>query len=151
WRLLTAVFAHDGFLHLLFNMYALFIVGPVIELLYGRVLYLLFYFLCGLAGSVASFLIIPNPSVGASGAIFGMFGLLAVANYVHKPALGGRGRMLTSQIVALIAINLIIGFGGGVVGVGIDNFAHIGGLVAGAWLGLTVVPRGLATLSSMWQ
>jgi rhomboid protease GluP len=151
WRLLTAVFAHDGFLHLGFNMYALFIVGPVVELLYGRVLYLLFYVLCGLAGSVASFLIIPNPSVGASGAIFGMFGLLAVANYVHKPALGGRGRALTSQIVALIAINLLIGFGGGAFGVAIDNFAHIGGLVAGAWLGLTVVPRGAATLSSLWQ
>ena len=151
YRLLTAVFLHGSILHLLFNMYALFIVGPIVELLYGRVLYVIFYLLCGLAGSVASFLIIPNPSVGASGAIFGMFGLLAVANYVHKPALGGRGRALTSQIVALIAINLIIGFGGGAFGVAVDNFAHIGGLVAGAWLGLTVVPRGAATLSSFWQ
>ena len=146
WRLLTAVFAHEGFLHLGFNMYALFIVGPIVELLYGRFLYLLFYLLCGLAGSVGSFLFIPNPSVGASGAIFGMFGLLAVTTYVHKPALGGRARALTSQIVALIVINLVIGFGGGAFGVAVDNFAHIGGLVAGAWLGLTVVPRGLATL-----
>jgi membrane associated rhomboid family serine protease len=151
WRLMTAVFAHAGVLHLLFNMYALFIVGPYVELLYGRFLYLTFYLLCGLAGSVASFLFLPNPSVGASGAIFGMFGLLAVANYVHKPALGRQARALTGQIVMLIAINLIIGFGGGAFGVAVDNFAHIGGLLAGAWLGLTVVPRGLATLSSLWQ
>ena len=143
---------HGSILHLGFNMYALYIVGPIVELLYGRPLYLTFYLLCGLAGSVASFLFLPNPSVGASGAIFGMFGLLAVSSYIHKPALGPRGRSLTSQIVMLIVINLVIGFGvGGVFGAAIDNFAHIGGLVAGAWLGLTVVPRGMATLSSLWQ
>ena len=152
WRLLTAVFVHGSILHLLFNMYALFIVGPIVEALYGRPLYVTFYILCGLAGSVASYLFLPNPSVGASGAIFGMFGLLAVSSYVHKPALGRQGRALTGQIVMLILINLVIGFGaGGVLGAGIDNAAHVGGLLAGAWLGLTVVPRGMATLSSFWQ
>jgi rhomboid protease GluP len=152
WRLLTAVFVHGSILHLIFNMYALFIVGPIVEAMYGRPLYLTFYLLCGLAGSIASFLFLANPSVGASGAIFGMFGLLAVSTYVHKPALGRQARALTGQIVMLIVINLVIGFGvGGVFGAQIDNAAHIGGLIAGAWLGLTVVPRGMSTLASFWS
>lgn len=152
WRLLTVTLVHGGLIHLLFNMYALFVVGPLAEALYGRVLYLVFYLLCGAAGSVTSYLFIPNPSVGASGAIFGLFGLLAVANLIHKPALGRQARALTSQIIALIVINLAIGFGvGGVFGAQIDNAAHIGGLVAGAWLGLAVAPRGAATLASLWQ
>lgn len=152
WRLLTAVFVHGSILHLGFNMYALYIVGPLVEAMYGRPLYLTFYLLCGLAGSVASFLFLPNPSVGASGAIFGLFGLLAVSSYIHKPALGRQGRSITGQIVMLIVINLVIGFGvGGAFGAAIDNAAHVGGLIAGAWLGLAVVPRGMATLSSLWQ
>jgi hypothetical protein len=81
-----------------------------------------------------------------------LFGLLAVSTYVHKPALGRQARALTGQIVMLIVINLVIGFGaGGVFGAQIDNAAHIGGLIAGAWLGLTVVPRGMSTLASFWS
>ena len=152
WRLLTATVVHGSIIHLGFNMYALYIVGPIVEALYGRPLYVTFYILCGLAGSLASFLFLANPSVGASGAIFGMFGLLAVSTYIHKPALGRQARSLTGQIVMLIVINLVIGFGvGGVFGAQIDNAAHIGGLIAGAWLGLTVVPRGMSTLTSFWS
>jgi membrane associated rhomboid family serine protease len=152
WRLLTVTLVHGGVLHLLFNMYALYIVGPLAEALYGRVLYLTFYVLAAASGSVASYLVFPNPSVGASGAIFGLFGLIAVANYIHKPALTRQARSLTSQIVVLIVINLAIGFGvGGFFGGGIDNAAHIGGLIAGAWLGFAIAPRGLATLSSLWR
>lgn len=152
WRLLTVTLVHGGMLHLLFNMYALYIVGPLAEALYGRVLYVTFYVLAAAAGSVASYLVFPNPSVGASGAIFGLFGLIAVANFVHKPALTRQARALTSQIVVLIVINLAIGFGvGGFLGGGIDNAAHVGGLIAGAWLGLTIAPRGLATLSSFFR
>ena len=88
----------------------------------------------------------PAPfSVGASGAIFGLFGVLLVADRVHKPALTRNARNLTMQIGALIAINLVIGF----TIPNIDNAAHIGGLLAGAWLGFVLVPRG-ATLSSFW-
>lgn len=153
WRLVTVALVHDprSYLHLLFNMYALYIAGPLVEAMYGRVLYATFYVLAAAAGSVASYLVFPNPSVGASGAIFGLFGLIAVASYVHRPALGRQARALTSQIAVLIVINLAIGFGVAGLGGGIDNAAHVGGLVAGAWLGLTVVPRGTATLRSMWQ
>lgn len=150
WRLLTVVLVHDQTLpiHLLFNMYALYIVGPIVEALYGRVLFFAFYLLSAAGGSIASYLIFPTPSVGASGAIFGLFGLLFVSNYIHKPALGRQAAGLTRQIGMLIAINLVIGFA---FGGRIDNAAHVGGLLVGAWVGFLVAPRGAATLASLWQ
>jgi rhomboid protease GluP len=148
WRILSVTLVHGGLLHLALNMYALWIVGPIVEALYGRVLFLAFYLLAGAGGSIASYLFFPGTSVGASGAIFGLFGLLFVATYVHKPALGRQARALTAQIGMLIVINLVFGFA--LAGT-IDNAAHIGGLVCGAWLGLVVAPRGAATLASLWQ
>jgi membrane associated rhomboid family serine protease len=150
WRLLTVTLVHGNDLHLLMNMYALFIVGPLAEALYGRALFLAMYLLAGLGGSIASYLILPNPSVGASGAIFGLFGLVFASTYFHKTLLQARARAITSQIGMLIVLNLIIGFGiGGFAS--IDNFAHIGGLLVGGWLGLLIAPSGAATLRSMWQ
>ena len=148
WRLLTVTLVHGGVLHLALNMYALFIVGPLVEALYGRVLFLGFYLLAGAGGSIASYLFFPFTSVGASGAIFGLFGLLFVATYVHKPALGRQARAMTAQIGMLIVLNIVFGFA--LAGT-IDNAAHIGGLLSGAWLGLVVAPRGTATLASLWQ
>jgi len=150
WRLLTVALVHDQRLpiHLLFNMYALYIVGPLVEVLYGRLLFLGFYLLAAAGGSIASYLVFPGTSVGASGAIFGLFGLLFVANYVHKPVLGRQASGMTRQIGMLIVINLVIGFA---FGGRIDNAAHVGGLVVGAWLGFIVTPRGAATLASLWQ
>ncbi|MDP8904055.1 MAG: rhomboid family intramembrane serine protease [Chloroflexota bacterium] len=147
WRLLTVTLVHGGLLHLAFNMYALYIVGPLVEVMYGRVLFALVYLLTAAVGSVASYMVFPTSSVGASGAVFGLFGLLAVANFVHKPVLGRQARALSGQIVFLIVINVAIGF----TFPRIDNAAHLGGLAGGAFLGLTVVPRGVATLSSLWQ
>jgi len=147
WRLLTVTLVHGSLLHIGFNMYALYIVGPLVEMMYGRVLFVAFYLLAAAAGSLASYLVFPNPSVGASGAVFGLFGVLAVATFIHKPMLGRQARALSGQIVFLIVINIAIGF----TFPGIDNAAHLGGLAAGALLGLAVVPRGVATLSSMWR
>src|SRR5690606_21968649 len=133
----TVVLVHGGILHLGFNMYALFIVGPIVEQLYGHARFLLIYILCALGGSAASYVFSDARwSVGASGAVFGLFGMLLVADRVHKPALTRNARNLTAQIGGLIAINLVIGF----VATGIDNAAHIGGLLAGAVLGLVMVP-----------
>ena len=144
WRLLTVALVHGSPIHLAFNMYALFIVGPIVEALYGRVLYVAFYLLAAAGGSVGSYLFVENPSVGASGAVFGLFGLLLLSNVVHRPALGRQAQALTMQIGFLIVLNLAIGFGigGGFLGGRIDNAAHVGGLLAGAWLGLAVAPRG---------
>lgn len=150
WRLFTVVLVHDNQLplHLAFNMYALFLVGPIVEALYGHIRFLLLYLACAAAGSAASYLFTGAPiAVGASGAIFGLFGVLLVADRVHKPALTRQARNLTFQIIGLIAINLVIGFSAR----GIDNAAHIGGLLAGCWLGFAVVPKDAVTLARFWS
>lgn len=150
WRLVTVVLVHDNTLplHLAFNMYALFLVGPIVEALYGHVRFLLLYIACAAAGSAASYLFTAAPiAVGASGAIFGLFGVLLVADRVHKPALTRQARNLATQIGVLILVNLFIGF----TARGIDNAAHIGGLIAGCWLGFAVIPRDALTLSAFWS
>jgi membrane associated rhomboid family serine protease len=148
WRLWTVTLLHGSLIHLLFNMYALYISGPLVETLYGSRLFLLFYLLCGAAGSVASFVFGGNtPAVGASGAIFGLFGLLLAASRAHHPVLDRRSRSLVGQLGTLILINLVFGF----VVPRIDNAAHIGGLVAGLWLGFLLVPGRVPTLKSLWQ
>jgi membrane associated rhomboid family serine protease len=150
WRLFTVALLHESPLHLAFNMYALYLVGPVVERIYGWKLFIFIYLACDLAASVASFAF-GNAfigSVGASGAIFGLFGCLFVAGRVHNPVLDRQGRNLAAQIGTLIILNLVLGF---TFGAGsIDNFAHVGGLLAGAWLGAVLVPRGVPTLASGW-
>lgn len=150
WRLFTVALLHESPLHLAFNMYALYLVGPVVERIYGWKLYLFIYLACDLAASVASF-VFGDPliaSVGASGAIFGLFGCLFVAGRLHNPVLDRQGRSLAAQVGTLIVLNLAIGFtfGAGT----IDNFAHLGGLLAGGWLGFVLVPQGVPTLASGW-
>lgn len=150
WRLVTVVLVHADLsvpFHLLFNMYALWIVGPFAETLYGSPRFVAIYALTAAAGSAASFVLSPGSvGVGASGAIFGLFGLIFIADRVHRPALTRSARALTSQIGMLVALNLVIGFLLPLV----DIWAHIGGLLAGAWLGFVLVPRG-ATLRSFWS
>jgi len=151
YRLVTVVLVHSPIvpLHLLVNMYALYLVGPIVEALYGRLLFVAVYLLTAAAASTASYVAVREDSVGASGAIFGLFGLLFVAQRIYKPALGRQARSLAGQIGLLIAVNLLFGLavGSGV----IDNAAHIGGLVAGGWLGLVIRPRGAPTRLAPWQ
>jgi membrane associated rhomboid family serine protease len=151
YRLWTVTLVHDpgNLLHLFFNMYALYICGPLVEQLYGSRLFVAFYLLCAAAGSVGSFVFGSDvPSVGASGAIFGLFGLLLAASRAHHPVLDRRGRSLVGQIGMLIVLNLILGFA---LGARIDNAAHVGGLLAGLWLGVLIVPGRVPTLRSMWR
>ena len=86
-------------------------------------------------------------AVGASGAIFGLFGILFVASRMHLPMLDRRGRAILGQIGFLIVINIVFGFGS----CSIDNLAHLGGLATGLLLGVAFVPGGVQTLSAMWQ
>ncbi len=146
WRLLTVALVHGSIIHLGFNMYALWIIGPLVETLYGPRRFLGIYLVCAAAGSAASYATSVNPAVGASGAVFGLFGALLVADRVHKPALTRNARNLTAQIGMLIGINLFIGISIP----GIDNAAHVGGLLAGAALGFLLVPAGV-TLGSFWS
>jgi len=153
WRLFTVTLLHVEYLHLLLNMYALWIAGTLVEQIYGWKIYLMMYLLSAAAGSVGSYLFSGDvPSVGASGAIFGLFGVLLVVSRLHHPVLGRRSQALLGQIGMLIVLNLLFGFGvNGLGGGNIDNFAHIGGLIAGLWLGFVLVPGNVPTLGSLWQ
>ena len=124
YRLITAAFLHAGLFHLFANMFALLQIGPVLERALGRTRFLTLYLLSALGGSTLSMLLSqPNQlGVGASGAIFGVFG----AYYVVVRRLGGD----TRSILTLLAINLVITFAVPI----IDWRAHIGGLVTGAAL-----------------
>jgi membrane associated rhomboid family serine protease len=155
YRLLTATVLHAPgpggsilSIHLLFNMYALWILGPIVEQAWGRPLFAAFYLITALAASTSSFVFSAGgPSIGASGAVFGLVGVLIAGTRAHHPMLDRRSRAIVPQLGMLVLINLAFGFAMP----GIDNAAHIGGLVAGLWLGFLVPPGGVPTLRSAWQ
>ena len=133
WRLFTPMFLHGSILHLLFNMYALYALGRGLERYYGHARYLALYLLSGFAGNVISFLFSPNPSLGASTAIFGLLGAEGVFLYRNRSLFGASARTALTNVVTIAAINLVLGLSPG-----IDNWGHVGGLVGGtlfAWFG----------------
>ena len=148
WRLWSVTLLHGDIIHLAFNMYALWLAGPIVERWYGQARFLAFYLACAAGGSAASFVFGGDvPAVGASGAIFGLFGILLAAGRLHHPV-DRQSRALVGQLGMLILINLAFGFASGG---SIDNAAHLGGLVTGLWLGALLVPTGVPTLSSLWD
>ncbi len=139
WRLFTSMFLHIGLTHLIFNAYALFIFGLEMERLYGSDRYLVIYILAGLFGSLASFAS-RGPQVlsaGASGAIFGVIGMNLAFFLLHRESFGRFGRQRLMNTLLIIGLNLVFGF----TVPGIDNMAHLGGLVAGFLLGYGLAPR----------
>ncbi len=139
WRLFTAMFLHIGLTHLLFNAYALFIFGVEMERLYGPARFIVIYLLSGLFGNLLSFAVRgPNIlSAGASGAIFGVIGMNLAYFMLHRESLGQMGRQRMMNTLLVIGINLVFGF----TVPGIDNLAHLGGLIAGFALGYALAPR----------
>lgn len=137
WRLITANFLHIGLVHLLFNTYALYILGLMVETRFGRGRFLALYMLCGLAGSTASFVGNMALSAGASGAIFGLMGAIIVHFAVYRENFGQRGQKQLTSLLLVAGYNLVFGF----VAPGIDNLGHIGGLVGGLILGWAYNPR----------
>lgn len=130
YRLVTSAFLHSGLTHLAFNMLALWFVGGAVEPRLGRWRYLAVYLLSALGGSVLSY-VVDSPlqvSVGASGAVFGLFGALFVLMRKLRFDVGG--------LVGLIAINAVIGF---IPGLNINWRAHLGGLIVGTLLTLVMV------------
>ena len=151
YRLLSVTLVHDPaeILHLLFNMYALWYAGQLVERMYGPWLTFALYAVCGVAASTASYAFGPDGwSVGASGAIFGLFGVVLVATRLHHAILDSQSRAIAAQVGILIVLNLVIGFSGVL---NVDNYAHVGGLLAGLWLALILPPSQVATLGSLWQ
>ena len=156
WRFITPMFVHINLPHLLVNMYSLWIVGPYVEKLYGSAKFIVFWVVTGIAGVVASYLTVrPDlatgtlgrflfksadvPSAGASGALFGLVGVLFVFGIKFRHELPeGFKRAFGTGMIPIIVINLFIGF----IGRGlIDNAAHLGGLLSGAALAAVVQYR----------
>ena len=136
WRLITPMFLHIGLVHLLFNSYALYAIGPEVEALYGRARFLTVYFLSGAAGNVMSYAFTPGLSAGASTSLFGLIGAQLVFYYRQREILGMFGQQRLINIVGIIAINLFFGASNP----GIDNFGHLGGFVGGVVLGWLLCP-----------
>jgi rhomboid protease GluP len=133
WRMLTSNYLHIGIIHIFFNMWCLWNLGWLAERVFDRWTYLLIYLSCGLAGSLASLWWHPLViGAGASGAIFGVAGALIAALYLGHPPIPKSAMQGTlKSLLAFAGYNLFFG----AVGAGIDNSAHIGGLVTGLALG----------------
>lgn len=125
YRLVACMFLHGGIIHFGLNMYSLFIVGPRVEDFFGKWKFLLIYFLSGISGSLLSIGINNDVvSIGASGAIFGLFGALVYFGYTYR---GYIGTIIRSQIVPIVIYNLLLGF----IIPGVDIWGHVGGLLGG--------------------
>ena len=131
WRLITPIFLHGSFMHIAFNMYALYIIGPGLEAYYGNLRFLVLYLLAGYAGNVFSFIFSPEPSLGASTSIFGLIAAQGIFIYQNRFLFGKNARRLLINIISITLINLTLGLSPR-----IDNWGHLGGLVGGlifAW------------------
>jgi len=142
YRLFTSMFLHLNLTHIIFNGYALFVLGRDVEALFGTPRFAIIYLLGGLSGSLASFIFTDAPSVGASGAIFAIFGAEMVYFYQHRELHGTAGRQHLTHLVILMLINLGLGFfaSTGATSFRIDNAGHIGGLVGGVVLAWFIGP-----------
>ena len=168
WRFVTPIFLHGGIIHLLMNMYGLWVLGPYVERLYGSAKFVFFWVVTGVAGVVASYLTVRpgmqlnavsrflfkngDPvSVGASGALFGLIGVLFVFGIKFRHELpDGFKRAFGTGMLPTILLNVFIGFTIPV----IDNAAHMGGLAAGALLALIVGykrPGERAGVALLWH
>jgi rhomboid protease GluP len=127
WRFLTPAFLHGSLMHIGFNMYALYIFGRGLEKRYGTMRFAILYFMGALAGNTLSFLLSPNPSLGASTAVFGLAAAEGVFIYRNRQFFGQAGRSMLINILTILGVNLLLGLSPG-----IDNWGHLGGLIGGA-------------------
>jgi rhomboid protease GluP len=140
WRLVMPMFLHIGFLHLVLNTTALFILGRILERVYGYGRFALLYVACGVGSSALSMTLSSSVSAGASGAIFGIAGAMLTTGYLHRAAVPRHWRRaFGGGILPLIVINLILGYSIA----GIDNWGHLGGLLSGMLLSAVIPPPGL--------
>lgn len=125
-RLITSAFVHIGIIHLLSNMYSLYVIGRQVEQLYGKIKYILIYFISAIMGSLFTVVFSNSNTVaaGASGAIFGLLGALLYFGYSYR---GYIGNSIINQVLPAILLNLVVGFSSPNIG----NSAHIGGLIGG--------------------
>ena len=130
WRLLTAMFLHGGMTHILMNMFSLYLIGRGVELYFERKAYISIYLFSGLLGGLASLYMHPDPNsvgIGASGAIFGVFGALAGFFLAHRHKIEAHAKAFMKDFAIVLGINLVLGLSMP----SIDVSAHVGGLVVG--------------------
>jgi rhomboid protease GluP len=128
WRLFTAMFLHGGMTHILMNMFSLYLIGRAMEMYFATKSYLLIYLFSGLLGGLASLYMHPNSvGIGASGAIFGVFGALAGFFMAHRNKIEAHSKAFMKDFTILLGINLVLGLSIP----SIDVSAHIGGLLVG--------------------
>ncbi|HVU69751.1 MAG TPA: rhomboid family intramembrane serine protease [Ktedonobacteraceae bacterium] len=137
WRLLTPIFLHANLLHLGLNMLNFLLLGLIIEHIFGHLRFVLLYLLTGVISILASLVFASQEvSVGASGAIFGLVGAYSVFILLHREAFRYHGILTIGWLILIIGINIGLGF----VIPGIDNYAHLGGLLSGCLLGWLFAP-----------
>jgi len=148
WRIVTSAFFHLGPIHLAFNMYVLYMYGSIVERMYGPIEYIAIYLLCAAGGSVLTILVDPAQfAAGASGAIFGVVGLLFAVSRRHHTVVGREARTVMAGIGSYLVFLLLFTF----LVPNISWTGHLGGLAVGAILGYFLPPTGVATLSGMWK
>jgi membrane associated rhomboid family serine protease len=148
WRIITSAFFHLGIVHLAFNMYVLYLYGAIAERMYGPIEYAAIYLLCAAGGSVLTILVDPEQfAAGASGAIFGIVGLLFVVSRRHHTVLGREARVMVAGIGSYLVFLLVFTF----IVPGISWTGHLGGLIVGAVLGFLLPPTGVSTMAGMWR
>lgn len=135
WRLITPAVLHASLIHIGFNMYALYSLGPSLERIFGGWAFIALYLLGAIWGNTLSFFLSPNPSLGASTAIFGLIAAQGVYIYKNQLMLGSAARPLLMNILMVVLVNLILGLSPG-----IDNWAHIGGLLGGLFFAWFAAP-----------
>ena len=169
WRVITSMFVHINLVHLLVNMFSLLMIGPFVEKLYGSAKFLVFWVVTGIAGAVGTYLTfrpglargplgtfifrgVDGPAAGASGALFGLVGVLFVFGIKYRRELPeGFKRVFGTGLLPIILINLFIGFVGRSF---IGNSAHLSGLFAGAAVALFVDyrrPGARASIATIWR
>ncbi len=136
WRFITPMLLHGSILHIGFNMYALLSIGSSLEREFGHFRFALLYVLSAFAGNVLSFVLSPNPSLGASTAIFGLLAAQGIFLFVNRSIFGSRARAALQSVVMIAGINLFIGLSPG-----IDNWGHLGGLLGGLIFSWFASPR----------
>lgn len=144
WRMFSSMFLHIGFVHIAFNMAALWNLGQSAEELFGTRRFINLYFISGFGGSCLSMLFNPGiTSAGASGAIFGVYGALFAFFFAHRKEMGKEAFLAGSKsATAFLVLNIVLGFT-----FGFDNFCHFGGLLSGFICGTLYLPRANKPLS----
>lgn len=136
WRLVSHMFLHGGFMHILYNLFILGFIGVYMEPMVGKFKFTIIYLVTGLGSAFLSLTFNDSISVGASGAIYGLMGWYISASFIYKKRLGENGNY-GLMVIGYVCLSFLLGF----LSMQVDHYAHLGGLLTGLILGVTVAPK----------